>query len=367
MIYFFHHYELPVIIQQAQLQQIILQTRDGQVPNPPPAGSNRQQPPPQQQPQPQQPAAGQPAAAAPNGPQPQQQQQRVTVLEGLFNAIPFQRRNNDNNNNNRNILISIPRYYGFLSMNGNNNNNNGTLAFANGVPAALRNIAHSLFQSLRTNVAAGMELLGNMNMNLNNNNNLFAQRLRFGFGNVQNNRNHPLRIRIVGRSPAIIRPSPVSGAVLNPTNPTNATAGPMSTENIAASSAVDPRLNYQRNYEANNFIFPEAVLTQHQQQQQLHQEEHQELASNIDSVSDSNDADKIYNIESVGHQQASDANSGSSKLESTVAVVNSSLEPSSSSPVLDQRPLGSDSVSSIENGTSRSPAKAVLNASSEES
>lgn len=360
MIYFFHHYELPVIIQQAQLQQIILQTRDGQVPNPPPAGSNRQQPAPQQQPQPQeQQPAGQAAAAAQNGPQ--QQQQRATVLDGIINAIRFQRRNNDNNNNTRNILISIPRYYGLLSMNGNNNNNNGTPAFANGVPAALRSIAHSLVQSLRANVASGMELLGNMN--LNNNNNMFAQRLRFGFGNVQNNRN--LRIRIVGRSPTIIRPSPVSAGVgLNSANPSIATARPMSAENIAASSAVDPRLNYQRNYEANNFIFPEAVLTQHQQQQQQRQqEEHPELASNIDSVGDSNDADKIYNIESVGHQQAGDANSGSSKLESAVAVVNSSLDPSSSNPV----PVGPDSVSSIEDATSRSPAKAVLNSSSEES
>ncbi|XP_065080709.1 membralin [Ochlerotatus camptorhynchus] len=369
MIYFFHHYELPVIIQQAQLQQIILQTRDGQVPNPPPAASNRQQPPPQQQPQPQQQqAAGQPAAAAQNGSQQQQQQQqRATVLDGIINAIRFQRRNNDNNNNNRNILISIPRYYGLLSMNGNNNNNNGTPAFANGVPAALRNIAHSLVQSLRANVSAGMELLGNMN--LNNNNNLFAQRLRFGFGNVQNNRNHPLRIRIVGRSPTIIRPGPVStGAGSIPVNSSNATAQPLSAEIIAASSAVDPRLNYQRNYEANNFIFPEAVLTQHQQQQQQRQqEEHQELDSNIDSVSDSTDADKIYNIENVAHQQAGDANSGSSKLESTVAVVNSSLEPSSSNPVLGQGPVGSDSVSSIEDATSRSPAKAVLNSSSEES
>lgn len=248
-------------------------------------------------------------------------------------------------------------------MNGNNNNNNGTLAFANGVPATLRNIAHTLVQSLRANVAAGMELLGSMN--LNNNNNLFPQRLRFGFGNVQNIRNHPLRIRIVGRSPTIIRPRPVStGGASNSINSNRATARPMSAENIAASSAVDPRLNYQRNYEANNFIFPEAVLTQHQQQQRQ-QEEQQELVSNIDAVSDSNDADKIYNIESVA--QAGDTNSGSSKLESTLTVVNSSLEPSSSTPALGPGPVALDSVSSIEDATSRSPAKTVLNSSSEES
>lgn len=288
MIYFFHHYELPVIIQQAQLQQIILQTRDGQVP--PPAGLNRQPTPAQQQRQQQQ-QAGQQVPAGQNIPQPQPQP-RANVLDGLINAVRFQRRNNDNNNNNRNILISIPRYYGFLSMNGNNNNNNATLAFANGVPAALRNVAHSLVQSLRANVAAGMELLGNMNinMNLNNNNNLFAQRLRFGFGNVPNIRNHPLRIRFVGRTPAIIRPNAVP--IPNTSNGSNTASRPLSADNIAVSSAVDPRLNYQRNYEANNFIFPEAVLTQQQQQS----DQHQELATNgISAVSDPNDADKIYN------------------------------------------------------------------------
>lgn len=357
MIYFFHHYELPVIIQQAQLQQIILQTRDGQVP-PPPAGGNRQPVPPAQQ---QRQQAQQPDQ---NGQQrPPQQQQRANVFDGLINAVRFQRRNNDNNNNNRNILISIPRYYNLLSMNMNNNNNNGTLAFANGVPAALRNVAHSLVQSLRANVAAGMELLGNMN--LNNNNNLFAQRLRFGFGNVQNPL--PLRIRIVGRSPAIIRPNPVSrGTGANTSNASSATSRAMSGENIAASSAVDPRLNYQRNYEANNFIFPEAVLTQHQQQQQSDQ--HQELAaSGLGPVSDPNEADKIYNIESVAHQGDS-TDSGSSKAVEAAAVadVNSSLAPSSSH--LEEVSQGSVShSSSIEDSNSRSPARAVLNSNSEES
>lgn len=360
MIYFFHHYELPVIIQQAQLQQIILQTRDGQVP--PPAGGNRQPFAAQQQRQ----QAGQQVPADQNGQQ-RPPQQRTNYFDGLINAVRFQRRNNDNNNNNRNILISIPRYYNLLSMNGNNNINNRTLAFANGVPAALRNVAHSLVQSLRANVAAGMELLGNMN--LNNNNNLFAQRLRFGFGNVPNIRNHPLRIRIVGRAPTIILPDPVSmGTGTNTSNTSNATSRVISGENIAASSAVDPRLNYQRNYEANNFIFPEAVLTQHQQQQQHHQsDQHQELAaSGLGPVSDPDEADKIYNIQSVPLQEG-DSNSGSSKAEANVVEVNSSLAPSSSHlEVSQEQPHVSENLS-IEDSTSRSPARAVLNTNSEES
>lgn len=287
MIYFFHHYELPVIIQQAQLQQIIMQTRDGQMAPPNQAGGAR----PQQRNtaaggQPGAPGGG-PAAQPGVGQQAQQQplHRAATVFDGFINAMRFQRfqRNNDNNNNNRNILISLPRYYGWMTVNGNANDGGNVPpddGFGGGVPAAIRNIAHSLVQSLRTNVAAGMELLGNMNININYNHNTFAQRLWFGFGGLQNNNNNQrpaVGIRIIQRVPAAGVGVGVAGRNQEPGGTGPGMVGPAggprprpSGESIATSSAIDPRTNFQRNYEANNFIFPEAVLTQHQ-----HQHHHQ--------------------------------------------------------------------------------------------
>lgn len=317
MIYFFHHYELPVIIQQAQLQQIILQTRDGQIPPQNQAGAAR---PPQQRAQPAAGAAnGQPgvaAAAAAAAPL----HRAATVFDGIINAMRFQRfqRNNDNNNNNRNILISLPRYYGWMTVNGNANDGgggavpNGFGENAAGVNATIRNIAHSLVQSLRTNVAAGMELLGNMNININYNHNTFAQRLWFGFGGLQNNNNQrpAVGIRIIRH----VQPGGVGGVGVGVVTARNQEPGgasgaspaggprprPLSGESIAASSAVDPRTNYQRNYEANNFIFPEAVLTQHQQQHHHHQHDGspQGTSSTVDVVGEVVQVpDKLYNIE----------------------------------------------------------------------
>lgn len=328
MIYFFHHYELPVIIQQAQLQQIILQTRDGQMAAPPnqatAAGARPQQ----------RNAAtgGQPGAAGggPGAAQPAQQagQQQplhraATVFDGFINAMRFQRfqRNNDNNNNNRNILISLPRYYGWMTVNGNANaggNDPQDDGFGGGVPAAIRNIAHSLVQSLRTNVAAGMELLGNMNININYNHNTFAQRLWFGFGGLQNNANNQrpaVGIRIIRHVPAggvgvgVAGRNQEPGGTGGPGGMVGPAGGPRprpSGESIATSSAIDPRTNFQRNYEANNFIFPEAVLTQHQHQHH-HHHHHDHGSSQGASVAVAATAgvgevvpvvpDKLYNIE----------------------------------------------------------------------
>lgn len=344
MIYFFHHYELPVIIQQAQLQQIILQTRGGQMPpgggDPNPAARAQQR---------NAAAAGGQAGAAGGAPgaaqqpaqQGQQQQQQplhraATVFDGFINAMRFQRfqRNNDNNNNNRNILISLPRYYGWMTVNGNANDGGNVPpddGFGGGVPATIRNIAHSLVQSLRTNVAAGMELLGNMNININYNHNTFAQRLWFGFGGLQNNNNGNQRpalgIRIIRAVPAGgVGGVGVTGRQQEPGGTAGTgmvgpggVGGPRprpSGESIAASSAIDPRTNFQRNYEANNFIFPEAVLTQHQHHHQHHGHQHQhhhhhhhhsEHGTSLQGTSVASTAgvgevvpvvpDKLYNIE----------------------------------------------------------------------
>uniref|UniRef100_A0A1Q3FUA9 Putative agap005164-pa-like protein n=2 Tax=Culex tarsalis TaxID=7177 RepID=A0A1Q3FUA9_CULTA len=315
MIYFFHHYELPVIIQQAQLQQIILQTRDGQIPQQNQAGAAR---PAQQRAQPGAAAPGQgnvpPGAAAAAAGQQAPLHRAATVFDGIINAMRFQRfqRNNDNNNNNRNILISLPRYYGWMTVNGNaNDGGNVPAAFgggenAAGVNATIRNIAHSLVQSLRTNVAAGMELLGNMNININYNHNTFAQRLWFGFGALQNNNNQrpAVGIRIIRHVPpggggvgVTARNQEPGGASSGPSQAGGPRPRPLSGENIAASSAVDPRTNYQRNYEANNFIFPEAVLTQHQQHHQ-HDGSPQGTSSTVEVVGEVVQVpDKLYNIE----------------------------------------------------------------------
>lgn len=384
MIYFFHHYELPVIIQQAQLQQIILQTRDGQIPAQNQAGAAR---PAQQRAQPGAAAAaggqanGQPGVAAAAAAQQAPLHRAATVFDGIINAMRFQRfqRNNDNNNNNRNILISLPRYYGWLTVNGNADDGanvpdgfGGGAGNAAGVNATIRNIAHSLVQSLRTNVTAGMELLGNMNININYNHNTFAQRLWFGFGALQNNNNNQrpaVGIRIirhvqpggggVGVTARNLEPGGASGA--SPAG--GPRPRPLSGESIAASSAVDPRTNYQRNYEANNFIFPEAVLTQHQQQ---HHHQHdgspQGTSSTVDVVGEVVQVpDKLYNIEDnlssvVGGAGDASPRSRSSSRSSGTDRRNSNLSTGEVT-VVSSRPPGS--IASEQTVTSRSSVAAT--------
>lgn len=325
MIYFFHHYELPVIIQQAQLQQILLQTRDGQVPPQNQPQQPRQQQQQQQQPQPQQQQQQQDQQQQ-NGPQ-QQHHRAANIFDGLINAMRFQRRNNDNNNNNRNILISLPRYYGLLAMNLNNNNNNNIRVGLSNRSETIRNIAHSLVQSLRANVAAGMELLGNMNLyNNNNNNNTFVQRFWFGFGGIQN-RDPRIGIRIINRvvSRGPTQNSGTGNAETNTDGANEPVLAPRTPggDNIATDSAVDPRTNYQRNYEANNFIFPEAVLTQRQQQR--HQlDQHQSTGI---SSEDGNSV-KAFNFESVADNSSASGSHSSGRLEKFPTDNEGSLEPS---------------------------------------
>ncbi|XP_055621458.1 uncharacterized protein LOC129765310 [Toxorhynchites rutilus septentrionalis] len=383
MIYFFHHYELPVIIQQAQLQQILLQTRDGQVPpqNQPQNARQQQQQQPRQQAQQQQDQQQNGGQAGPqppqqpqtnhrvaimvdglinairfqrrnqqqqqqngdqNGPQPPQQQPQnhraaaAAMVDGLINAMRFQRRNNDNNNNNRNVLISLPRYYGLLAMNlnNNNNNNNHLVGLSNGLNQTIRDIAHSLVQSLRANVAAGMELLGNMNLynnNNNNNNNTFAQRFWFGFGGIQPR----VGIQIIGQAAAVgaTQNSSTGNVETNAdgSNDPAVTSHPLGVDNIATDSAVDPRTNYQRNYEANNFIFPEAVLTQQQQHQQRHQLDQRQTSAGT-SPGES-DPEKAYNFESVADNSNASFSSPNSGRPDKLAAGNASrLEPSLCSP-----------------------------------
>lgn len=371
MIYFFHHYELPVIIQQAQLQQIILQTRpDGQIP------PQNQARPPQQQQRAQPgagtgPANGQPgaagAAAAAAGQAPLHR--AATVFDGFINAMRFQRfqRNNDNNNNNRNILISLHRYSGWMTVNGNADDGGG-FGGGDGVNATIRNIAHSLVQSLRTNVAAGMELLGNMNININYNHNTFAQRLWFGFGGLQNNNNQrpAVGIRIIrhvqpgGGGVGVTTRNQEPGGAGSPGSAGGARPRPLSGENIAASSAVDPRTNYQRNYEANNFIFPEAVLTQHQQQQHHHQHDGSPQGTSSTGGEVVQMPDKFFNIEDnlpsvVGSAgDASPRSRSSSRSSGGQADRRNSNLSTGETTVASSRPPGSIAVDQTVTSSSRS-------------
>uniref|UniRef100_A0A182P8I6 Uncharacterized protein n=1 Tax=Anopheles epiroticus TaxID=199890 RepID=A0A182P8I6_9DIPT len=238
MIYFFHHYELPVIIQQAQLQQILIQTRNDQ--------AQAQQGTFQQQRPQQRPNAGQPQQHGTNRravPRPQGLAAAVAQNYNLqwTNLLRLWRRQNDNNNNIGDILNRLPRY-SLHTLNVNH---------INGLNASLRDIARNSIQYLRSNLNVGMAMLGgNAAINLyNNNNNMFGMQHR------------------------IVRAA--VGLVHN-RNPTLQDA-PLNDDGLERDreAPVDRRSNYQRNYEENNFIFPEAVLTNQQQQQQEQQQQQQ--------------------------------------------------------------------------------------------
>uniref|UniRef100_A0A182WAF0 Uncharacterized protein n=1 Tax=Anopheles minimus TaxID=112268 RepID=A0A182WAF0_9DIPT len=248
MIYFFHHYELPVIIQQAQLQQILIQTRNDQAQA---QQGNFQQRPQQQQQRPNAPNQQQPNRRPNQRPQGLAAAVAQNYSVQWTNLLRLLRRQNDNNNNIGDILNRLPRY-SLHTLNVNN---------INGLNASLRDIARNSIQYLRSNLNVGMAMLGgNAAINLyNNNNNMFGMQHRFvraAVGLVHN------------RNPTI------QDAPLNE-NGTDRDREP----------PVDRRSNYQRNYEENNFIFPEAVLTPQQQQQQQQQQQSTEAPHSQRDVS----------------------------------------------------------------------------------
>uniref|UniRef100_A0A182YIH3 Uncharacterized protein n=1 Tax=Anopheles stephensi TaxID=30069 RepID=A0A182YIH3_ANOST len=223
MIYFFHHYELPVIIQQAQLQQIIIQTRNEQARAQ--QGTFQQQRPQQQQPQQQQ-QQQRPTNAAQQQQANRRPSQRAHAL-ATTSLLRLLRRQNDNNNNIGDILNRFPRY-SLHTLNVNH---------FHGLNASLRDIARNSIQYLRSNLNVGMAMLGgNAAVNLyNNNNNMFGMQHRFvraAVGLVHN------------RNPTLQDAAPVNGD---------------GAEQDHGEAPIDRRSNYQRNYEENNFIFPEAV------------------------------------------------------------------------------------------------------------
>ncbi|XP_058059740.1 uncharacterized protein LOC131210498 [Anopheles bellator] len=272
MIYFFHHYELPIIIQQAQLQQIALQMRNDQQAQQGPFQQRGQQP---SQHHHRGQSAPQPGTnrRPPIHHPPHQQQRPPAPNYGVQNLFRILRRQNDNNNNIGDILNRIPRY----SLQTLNVGSHNVVNNINVFNASLRDVARNSIQFLRANLSVGMTLLGNAgNIYTNNNNNNPDN------PNNNNNNNYPtlyghlhnLVFEIqhrVGMTAAVaannhsptLEDAPLSeGPRERDTDSDRAGVPPVPPVSLAA----DRRSNYQRNYEENNFIFPEAVLTQHPSQ-----------------------------------------------------------------------------------------------------
>uniref|UniRef100_A0A6B2E4R0 Uncharacterized protein n=1 Tax=Phlebotomus kandelakii TaxID=1109342 RepID=A0A6B2E4R0_9DIPT len=225
MVYFFHHYELPVIIHQAQLQQLLMRSRQQN-------GQNGQQ-----VNAPANPAAGGPNANVQmggNAPRP------AAAAEPRRQGEPGNRQN-DNNNNNHNFLTNVTY-----------------LARRLPVPGLRNREETPVIRTLR-NMMANTMLGGLINNNENNNN----PRIRVvNLGNLQ-------RITL-GR--IAITPTTVQSETQ-----TTSEAGETSTENASSStttpsdaSPADPtgaseggsQSNFQRNFEENNYIFPTETATE---------------------------------------------------------------------------------------------------------
>ncbi|XP_035793272.1 uncharacterized protein LOC118467184 [Anopheles albimanus] len=272
MVYFFHHYELPVIIQQAQLQQILIQTQnDAQAQQVPFQQQQRAQQPQQQR--------GQAAGANRRPPAPNY---------GMLNLLRILRRQNDNNNNISDILNRIPRY----SLQTFNVGSHNVVNNINVFNASLRDVARNSIQFLRANLNVGMTMLGNAgNIYQNNNNNNNPDNAN---NNNNNNNNH--YPTLYGHLHNLVfeiqhRVGMAAAAAANDRNPTIEDAPLNDGEHLVREGgragvptipsvplSADRRSNYQRNFEENNFIFPEAVLTQQQapQQQQQASDHHQQ-------------------------------------------------------------------------------------------
>uniref|UniRef100_A0A2M4AAR8 Putative conserved plasma membrane protein n=1 Tax=Anopheles triannulatus TaxID=58253 RepID=A0A2M4AAR8_9DIPT len=267
MVYFFHHYELPVIIQQAQLQQILIQSRnDAQAQQAPFQQQQRAQQPQQQR--------GQAAGANRRPPAPNY---------GMLNLLRILRRQNDNNNNISDILNRIPRY----SLQTFNVGSHNVVNNINVFNASLRDVARNSIQFLRANLNVGMTMLGNAGNISNNTNNNNPENAN---NNNNNNNNYPT---LYGHLHNLVfeiqhRVGMAAAAADNDRNPTIEDAPLNDGEHMMREGGrggvptippvpliADRRSNYQRNFEENNFIFPEAVLSQQQVPQQQQQQQQQ--------------------------------------------------------------------------------------------
>lgn len=219
MIYFFHHYELPVIMQQAHLQQILLRSRQQQAeqqlnPNQP-GTANSTNPVP-------------PAPTAGTG---------IAAIDPLLLTVPVPTQNNDNNNN-QNLLL----------------NHRWDNYYINQRMPVLRNRALNLAINLRNFLADNVFGVGIVNNNNNNNGNVNVAHRRVRMINLRNLQQINLgSIQII---PTVtVQPIEELAAGIVDESTAEQPSGvdiPIVTSN---ETLMDDRSNFQRNFEENNFMF----------------------------------------------------------------------------------------------------------------
>ncbi|XP_059610028.1 membralin [Phlebotomus argentipes] len=283
MVYFFHHYELPVIIHQAQLQQLLMRSRQQ-------GGQNGQQA-----------AAGAnaAAAAAANGNAQGGGNGAARVVgqaageAARRQAEPPVNRQNDNNNNNHNFLTNVTYLARRLPVPG------------------LRNRDETPVMRTLRNIMANTILGGLINNNENNNN----PRIRVvNLGNLQ-------RITL-GR--IAITPSTVQNETQ--TTGDEATEETANSSSASAADAVSDeggsQSNFQRNFEENNYIFPtETTTTTATEENPAVNSQNQVANGVVDDVGvvkapSSSDA-VVYVAQSIGGVSNSHSPSPDAKLNST--------------------------------------------------
>lgn len=210
MIYFFHHYELPCIIQQNHLQQILVRTRQQQI--------QQELNPTQAQ------TANTTNPAAPTNPT------GPTGIDPLLLTVPTPTQNNDNNNN-QNLL---------LNHRWDNYHINRHIPY-------LRNRALNLAINIRNFLNDNVFGVGIV-INNNNNGNVVRRRIRMiSLRNLQQ-----INLGNIQIVPTIIEPIEANGIVVD--GSTTAETATVDTQTVSNNETMDSRSNYQRNFEENNFI-----------------------------------------------------------------------------------------------------------------
>lgn len=211
MIYFFHHYELPVIMQQNHLQQILLRTRQQQAQqqlNPNLAGTAN---------------TTNPAPPNPTGPT------GTASIDPLLLSVPTPTQNNDNNNN-QNLLLNHRWDNYYLNQH---------------IPD-FRNRALNLAINLRNFLADNVFGVGVVNNNNNNNRNMVRRRVRMiNLRNLQQ-----INLGSIQIVPTIVEPMEELADGI-----AGAETAAVDTPTVSSSETLDDRSNFQRNFEENNFIF----------------------------------------------------------------------------------------------------------------
>uniref|UniRef100_A0A7G3A9M4 Putative conserved plasma membrane protein n=1 Tax=Lutzomyia longipalpis TaxID=7200 RepID=A0A7G3A9M4_LUTLO len=224
MVYFFHHYELPVIIHQAQLQQLLMRSRQQNAPN----GQQGNQ-------------GGANAATANANVQGANNAPRAAGVDARRATEGRNRPQNDNNNNNHNFLTNVTYLARRLPVPG------------------LRNREDTPLMRTVRNLVANSILGGFINNNENNNN----PRIRVvNLGNLQR-----ITLGRIAITPTTVQSETqttgegASGATEEDTRSTTTSSSDTPADSGGASSGGGSMSNFQRNFEENNYIFPTETAT----------------------------------------------------------------------------------------------------------